>query len=189
VLITTAYKNDSDQFKLFNFTEVNKYGSKYVVNKDDKLIGIGNDEKKTDNKTDTRIFGNLMAMLYQNYSHNLCNYPINSQYVRLIQTDPAFSLKEKDLIDGCNEITKLRRPDLKDIILHQKLLKIVLENNELQKKLTATLYHSKGLDLKYFEVKLKEIASGKLKLALEEHKKGIITKIGGIFTRASSPAP
>jgi len=51
------------EFKLFNFSEAVKYGKKYILHKDDKKIGISPNEKKVDSKTDSRVFGSLMAVL------------------------------------------------------------------------------------------------------------------------------
>ena len=101
------------------------------MNRDDKQIGLGKDDKKVDATTDSRILGSFMTIVYQKYSHNLSSHPINNQYARLLQTDPAFSRVDKDLISGLIDSDKKSRIPIKDVILHEKFISQLVKDREL----------------------------------------------------------
>lgn len=160
-----AFKMGSAEHKLFNFAEVFKYAMKYQASKLDSKIPVEQNDKTVDCKTDTRCFGNLLAILYQRFSPNLENQQISQGFITNLQSDPEYSIIEKDLIVGCNESQKSERPDIKDIILHEKFLKILLQNRDAQNKLTATLQYTKGLDYRNLETKLRQISAEQAKTA------------------------
>jgi hypothetical protein len=100
-----------------------KYGQKYQPNKLDKMIGFEMDDKLVDCKTDTRCFGSLFISLYQKYSQNCCNLAVNSSLGKFLQVDPEITIEERDLIACCTDSLKSERPDIRDLILHEKFLK------------------------------------------------------------------
>jgi hypothetical protein len=149
---------------------------------------MGSDDKKVCSKTDSRCFGSLLAILYQKFSDNLTTFPINNQYVKLIQTDPAFTVEEKDLIAGLTCHKKVGRPDIKDVLLHEKFIKMCLKSRDNCKKMTATLYHTKGFDIKRLEARLRDISSGRVDPD-KEKTGGIFTKVGSFFGKSKSQQP
>lgn len=172
------------EFKLFNFSEVFKYGKKYQLNRDDRKIGMGSGDKKVNSKTDSRCLGSFMAILYQRFSQNLASYPINKQYVRLLQTDPGLTKLEKDFIHGLVETRIEFRPDIKDMIFHELYFSSILKSKHLQQKVTSTLYRSKSLNYKRLEARLRDIASGRVDPA-QMKKKGYLSRMGSFFTGKS----
>jgi len=99
-----------------------------------------------------------------------------------MQTDPGYSILEKDLIYGITESIRSYRPDIKDIILHEQFLKDILKHKSYQDKITSTLHHTKGNIFKRLEVKLRAIAND-LKNP-KKKKKGYFSKMGTIFSKS-----
>lgn len=182
VLTNQGYMNkEAAQFKLFNFCEVQEYGEKYQTNQEDLKLGIGFDDKIVDSKTDSRCFGSLIAILYQKFSHNLVSSPLNPQYLKLLQTDSGLSHLERDLLSGIMEPKKEKRPNIKDLILHELYFQKILKSKQLQQKVTSTLFHTKIMNYKRLERKLRDISSGKVNPIQEKKKDGYFKSIGSFF--------